>query len=130
VTKTTKKPAAKTTKPRTVDEYIAAAPKEKRATLTKLRNTIKAAAPKATESISYGIVGYKHNGKYLAYFGYWKAHFALYGWSGRLIQAHAPELKAYVQSKGTIQFPANKQLPYRLVTKIVKARLAEIDEAG
>jgi uncharacterized protein YdhG (YjbR/CyaY superfamily) len=129
-TKTTKKPAAKTTKPKTVDDYIAAAPKEKRAALTALRKTIKAAAPKATESISYGIVGYKHKGKYLTYFGYWKAHYALYGWSGRLIDAHAPELKAYATSKGTIQFPADTPLPYRLVTKIVKARLAEIDEAG
>lgn len=133
-TKTTKKPAVKkapaTTAPaKTVDEYLEAAPKEKRAALTKLRRAIKAAAPKATESISYGMVGYKQNGVRVAYFGYWKDHIALYGTSGRFIKTHAAELKPYVQSKGTIQFPSDK-LPIGLVTKIVKARVAEVDKAG
>lgn len=43
------KPAAKTTHTKTVDSYLAASPKDKRAALMKLRKTIKAAAPKATE---------------------------------------------------------------------------------
>ena len=125
-TKTTKKPAPKTAPAKTVDEYLAAAPSDRRAALTKLRRTIKAAAPKATESVSYGIVGYKQNGERVAYFGYWKDHIALYGTSSRFIKAHAAELKPYVQSKGTIQFPWDKPLPVGLVTKIVKARVAEI----
>src|SRR5687767_14928028 len=129
-TRTTKKPAAKTAPPKTVDEYLAAAPSDKRAALTKLRKTIKAAAPKATESISYGIVGYKQNGERVAYFGYWKDHIALYGTSGRFIKTHTAELKPYVQSKGTIQFPSDKPLPVGLVTKIVKARIAEVEKAG
>jgi uncharacterized protein YdhG (YjbR/CyaY superfamily)/D-alanine-D-alanine ligase-like ATP-grasp enzyme len=130
-TKTTKKkPAAKATPGKTVDEYIAAAPSDKRAALKKLRATIKAAAPKATESISYGIVGYKQNGSRVAYFGYWTTHIALYGTSSRFIDAHAAELKPYVQSKGTIQFPDDKPLPYGLVTKIVKARMAEVDRSS
>lgn len=136
----TKKPAvkkapaksapAKTAPAKTVDEYLAAAPKDKRAALTKLRSAIKAAAPKATESISYGIVGYKQNGERVAYFGYWKDHIALYGTSGRFIKTHAAELEPYVQSKGTIQFPSDKPLPVGLVTKIVKARVAEVGKAG
>ena len=76
---TKKKPAAKAEPVTTVDDYIAAAPSDKRAKLKKLRATIKKAAPKTTESISYGIVGYKQNGKRVAYFGYWKTHIALYG---------------------------------------------------
>src|SRR5258707_8026827 len=115
-TQTTKKPARTTTKAKTVSEYIAAAPKAQRAALTKLRRTIKAAAPKATESISYGMAGYKHNGKYLIYFAYWKEHVALYGTGTRVLKTFATELKAYVQSKGTIQLPAHKPLPYGLVT--------------
>jgi uncharacterized protein YdhG (YjbR/CyaY superfamily) len=112
---------------KTVDDYLAAAPKDKQATLKKLRQTIKAAAPKASEGVSYGIVGYKLQRKPVAYFGYWKAHYALYGLGNRVTKAHAAELENYLLSKGTIQFPANKPIPYRLVTKMVKARLAEIE---
>lgn len=64
-------------------------------------------------------MGFKHNGKPLVYFGYAKAHCALYG-----IDTHGAELKAYDLSKGTIRFPADKPLPDRLVAKIVKARIA------
>jgi uncharacterized protein YdhG (YjbR/CyaY superfamily) len=126
----TRKAAAKATAAKTVDEYVAAAPPDKRATLTRLRKTIKAAAPKASESLSYGIVGFKLNRKPVVYFGYWKAHYALYGMGSRVTDAHAAELKSYALSKGTIQLPANKPLPYRLVTEMVKARVAEIEEAG
>jgi uncharacterized protein YdhG (YjbR/CyaY superfamily) len=124
--KTTKKSTGKSEPAKTVEDYLAAAPPDKRAALTKLRHTIKAAAPNATESISYGIVGYKQNGERVAYFGYWKDHIALYGTSRRFIKAHAAELKPYVQSKGTIQFPWDRPLPVGLVTKIVKARVAEV----
>ncbi len=130
-TRTAKKSVAKTTpakKPaRTVDAYVAAAPKPTRAALIKLRATIKAAAPRATESISYGMAGFKHNGESLMHFAFWKDHVALYG----NFDAHAAELQVYDQSgKGTFRFPADKPLPYRLVTKIVKARIAEIEKAG
>ncbi len=113
-----------------VDDYLAAAPKDKQATLTKLRQTIKAAAPKASESLSYGIVGYKFERKPVIYFGYWKAHYSLYGMGNRVTKAHAVELKDYPVSKGTIQFPADKPLPYGLVTKLVKARVAEIEKGS
>ena len=112
-----------------VDDYLAAAPRDKQATLKKLRQTIKAAAPKATEALSYGIVGYKLKRKPVAYFGYWKAHYALYGLGNRVTKAHAADLKAYLMSKGTIQLPADKPLPYRLITRMVKARVAEIEKA-
>jgi len=104
-----------------VDDYLAAAPKDKQATLKKLRQAIKAAAPKATEAFSNGVVGYKLKRKPVAYFGYWKDHYALYGLGNRVTKAHAADLKAYLMSKGTIQLPADRPLPYRLITKMVKA---------
>jgi len=120
-----------TTKPaESVDDYIASAPNERRAALTKLRKTIRAAAPKATEIVSYGMAGFKQDGERVAYFAYWKTHTALYGTSREFIKTHTKELKPYVQSRGTLQFPADKPLPYGLVTKIVKARIAEIESAG
>ena len=126
--KTAAKAATKKAVPKTVAGYIAAAPTEQRAALEKLRKTINAAAPKATEGLSYGIVGFKQNGKNVAYFGSWKAHIALYGFGGSVIEAHAAELRPYVQSKGTIQFPADEPIPYGLVTKLVKARVAELKD--
>ncbi len=103
-----------------VDDYLAAAPRDKQATLKKLRQTIKAAAPKATEALSYGIVGYKLKRKPVAYF---------YGLGNRVTKAHAADLKGYLMSKGTIQLPADKPLPYRLITSMVRARVAEIEKA-
>jgi uncharacterized protein YdhG (YjbR/CyaY superfamily) len=112
--KTAVRTVTKKTTPKTVAGYIAAAPKEQRPALEKLRKTIKAAAPKATEAISYGIVGFKQGRKNVVYFGSWKEHIALYGTGGA----------------GTIQFPADKPIPYGLVTRLVKARIAEIEKAG
>jgi uncharacterized protein YdhG (YjbR/CyaY superfamily) len=73
------------------------------------------------------MAGYKHDGKYLVYFAYWKAHVALYGMGSHVIGTYTAQLKPYVQSKGTIQLPTDKPLPYALVTKMVKARIAEIE---
>jgi len=127
----TTRPTKKLAKPaKNVDEYIASAPSAQRPALTKLRKTIKAAAPEATEIVSYGMAGYKQGTDRVAYFAYWKTHIALYGTSREFIKANAALLKPYVQSKGTIQFPADKPLPYGLVTKIVKTRIAEIEKAG
>jgi uncharacterized protein YdhG (YjbR/CyaY superfamily) len=128
-TRTAKKPAG-TMQTKTVADYLAAAPKDKRAALLKVRKAIKAAAPKATEGMSYGLVGFKHNGKRLVYLGYAKTHCALYGSTGRFVEAQAAELKAYDLSKGTIRFPADRPLPDRLVTRMIRARVAEIENAG
>ena len=118
---------SKTAPPATVDDYLASAPKDQRAALTKLRRTIKAAAPKATESVSYGIVGYKHNGKRLVYFGYAKEHLALYG----DFAAYGAELESFDQSgKGTIRFSPDRPISDRLLTKMVKGRIAQIEKAG
>ncbi len=103
--------------PRTVDDYIAAAPGDRRRGLTQLRKTIRAAAPAATESVSYGIAGFKYRRKPLVYFGYWKDHLALYGLGAHVIKLHAADLKPYDVDKGTIRFAAG----------VVKARLAELD---
>jgi uncharacterized protein YdhG (YjbR/CyaY superfamily) len=128
-TQSTRKRAARTTSTKTVAEYIAAAPKDKRAALMKLRKTIKAAAPKATEGISYGMATFRHDGKPLLHFAYWKNHFALYGMGRGFIDAHAAELKAFDLSKGTVRVRADQPLPDRLVTQMVKARIAEIEKA-
>ena len=125
------KPAAKNAavkRPATVDGYIAAAPEARRRDLEQLRKTIKAAAPAAIEKVSYSMVGFKYKGKPLVYFGSWKEHVALYGLGARVMKDHAAELKPYEVDKGTIRFGA--AVPLRLVTKLVRARSAEIEDAA
>jgi len=112
--------------PRTVDDYLAALPEEQRAALEKLRETIKAAAPDAAESISYGIPTFKYKGRPLIYFGAAKNHCAVYAIN---TDAHKDELKRYDTSKGTVRFSPDKPLPEALRRKLVKARIDEI-EAG
>ena len=106
-----------------VDEYLAGVPEDARAVLSSLRKTIRAAAPKATEIISYQIPYYKYNGMVVA-FAAFKNHLSLF--VGTLaIKAFKDDLKDYETSKGTIRFTVEKPLPAALVTKIVKARIAE-----
>jgi uncharacterized protein YdhG (YjbR/CyaY superfamily) len=114
---------AKSAPARDVDEYLAGVPKEARATLVKLRKTIKAAAPMASESISYQMPMYKHHGMVIG-FAAFKDHCSLFP-GAAVMDAHKEELKRYDTSKGTIRFPANKPLPAALVKKLVKARIAE-----
>jgi uncharacterized protein YdhG (YjbR/CyaY superfamily) len=91
-----------------------------------VRRTIRTAAPTATEGISYGIPTFKLGGQYLTYFGAAKHHLALYGALGSAIKANAAVLEPYVRSKGTIRFTPERPLPASLVTKLVKARMAQI----
>jgi uncharacterized protein YdhG (YjbR/CyaY superfamily) len=106
-----------------VDEYLAGVPKEARATLEKLRKTIKATAPKATEVISYQIPMYKHHGMLLG-FAAFKDHCSFFV-GPAVMNAHKEELKRYDTSKGTIRFPAGNPLPATLVKKLVKARIEQ-----
>lgn len=113
--------------PKTVDEYLAALPKEARATLEKIRKTVKAVAPKATEGISYQMPMYKQHGM-LVGFAAFKDHCSFFP-GAEPIAAHKDELKAYETSKGTIRFPIGQPLPAALVKKLVKTRLAENEAA-
>ena len=105
--------------PKTVDEYIAAAPEMVRGRLLELRAAIKAAAPQAEEVISYHMPYYKFHG-HLVGFAAYKDHVSLFGaFPSELKQ----ELKPYKTGRGSVQFPFDRPLPIRLVTKIVKVHL-------
>jgi len=110
----------------TIDEYLADLPDDQRRALTTLRKQIKSAAPAAEEYIGYGLAGFKVHGRPLLYMGAAKNHLAVYG--ARADDALADKLKAFKQSKGTIQFTPDKPIPGAVVKEIVKARLAALDE--
>jgi uncharacterized protein YdhG (YjbR/CyaY superfamily) len=107
-----------------VADYLKAVPSAQRALLKKVRQTIRAAAPKATEVISYGIPAYKHHGM-LVYFAAFKDHCSLFGVGAALMKEHHKALAPYKKSKGTIQFTVEKPLSLALVRKLVKARVAQ-----
>jgi uncharacterized protein YdhG (YjbR/CyaY superfamily) len=109
--------------PQTVDDYLAALPEEARATLEKIRKAIKAAAPRATEVISYQMPVYKQHGM-LVGFAAFKDHCSFFP-GAKPVATYKDELNAYETSKGTIRFPIGKPLPAALVKRLVKARIAE-----
>ena len=110
----------------TVDEYIGLAePKAKKA-LRDIRKTIKSAAPKAEEVISYQIPGYKYHGM-LVFFAAWKNHISLYPAPWRA-ESLKKEMSAYEGSKGTIKFPIDEPMPLALIKKMVKYRVKENEE--
>jgi len=113
-------------KPKTIDEYLAALPDRQRSPLEKMRQTIRTAAPKAEESISYGLCAFRQNGM-LVGFGATPNHCAFYLMTASTLKCFAGELTGYDLSKGTIRFQPEKPLPVALVRKLVKARLAEND---
>ena len=107
-----------------IDEYIVTFPEDVQKTMKQLRRTIKAAAPEADEKISYGIPTFTFNGKYLIYFAGWKNHISIYPIpSGS--EAFNKEVSQYAEGKGTLKFPIDKPLPLKLISKIVKLKVAE-----
>ena len=107
-----------------IDEYIETFPEDTQKILKQVRRTIKTAAPEAGEKISYGIPTFTLNGKYLIYFAGWKNHISIYPIPiGD--EAFNKEISQYVAGKGTLKFPTDKPMPLKLISKIVKLKVAE-----
>jgi uncharacterized protein YdhG (YjbR/CyaY superfamily) len=110
--------------PKSVEGYLAGIPEPARTTLNKVRAAIRSAVPaEATETISYGIPAFKHNGV-LIWFAAFSKHCSLFPTSA-IIEEFKDELKSYTISKGTIQFPTDKPMPAALIRKLVKARVEQ-----
>ena len=101
-----------------MDQYIAIFPRDVREVLQELRRVIRESAPRAEETISYGIPAFKLNGN-LVHFAAWKNHIGFYPGSSA-IEAFKDQLSTYKQAKGSVQFPLDKPVPFDLVKRIVK----------
>jgi uncharacterized protein YdhG (YjbR/CyaY superfamily) len=107
-----------------IEEYIGTFPENVQKILEEVRGTIKAAAPDAREKISYQIAAFELNGRNLIHFAGWKNHIALYPIpSGS--EAFNKEVSKYIDGKGTLKFPLDKPLPLKLISKVVKLRVAD-----
>ncbi len=110
--------------PKTVDEYMARVPPKFRTALQRLRKTIKGAAPDAEEVISYQMPAFRQDGM-LVYYAAFKDHCSFFVASAGLRRQLSAELKPFETGKGTLRFTPERPLPADLVTRIVKARVAE-----
>ena len=117
----------KTNAPTSIDEYLSRVPEPARSTLNKVRAAIRSAAPpEASETISYGIPAFRHKGM-LLWFAAFSDHCSLFPTAG-IVEEFKSELKGFSTSKGTIHFPTDKPLPNALLRKMVKARIAQLED--
>jgi uncharacterized protein YdhG (YjbR/CyaY superfamily) len=109
-----------------VRAYLAALPPRGRRHMSEIRRIIRSVAPDATESFSYRMPGFRLHNRVFLYYAAFAAHCSIYPMGSKIRRAHAAALKGYKTSTGTIQFPLDKSLPSSLVTRLVKARMAEV----
>jgi uncharacterized protein YdhG (YjbR/CyaY superfamily) len=112
----------KTPPAKDIDAYLKTIPPGSRAVIQKLRRSIKAAAPKAEEGISYRIPVFKYHGV-LVYFAAFENHCSLFVPGKALLASFRSELRDFHTSGATIHFTPDHPLPTSLVRKIVKARI-------
>jgi len=106
--------------------YLASLPQAVRARMKAIRDMVRAIAPDAVEVYSYGIPGFKLDGKPLVWYAAFARHTSLYPMTASIRKAHAAALKDYKMSTGTVQFLLDKPLPTALVKRLIKARVAEL----
>jgi len=112
--------------PATVDEYMADFPADVKKRMQQLRKTIKTAAPKAEEVISYQMPGYKYLGM-LVYFAAYKNHIGFYPGAGGILEFYK-KLSSFKSAKGSVQFPNDRPIPYEVISKVVKFRVKQNEE--
>jgi uncharacterized protein YdhG (YjbR/CyaY superfamily) len=113
-------------RPKTMDEYIQAAPQEARAKLREMRSCIRKAAPGATESLKWGMPAFS-NQRILVVFAAFKHHIGFYP-TPSAVKAFAKDLTKFKTAKGSIQFPLEKPLPLSLIRRITAFRVTECNQ--
>jgi uncharacterized protein YdhG (YjbR/CyaY superfamily) len=109
-----------------VKRYLAALAPDARRRVKALGQAIRAAAPGAVDSFSYGIPGFRFEGRPLVWYAGWTRHVSIYPITAAVRRALGAALDGYQMSKGTIRFPLAAPVPVGLVKRLVKARLAEM----
>jgi uncharacterized protein YdhG (YjbR/CyaY superfamily) len=107
----------------TIDEYISGYPKNVQVILNNLRKIVKEVAPEAKETINYQIPTFQLKGN-LVHFAAYSKHIGFYP-TPSAISAFRKELSVYQGAKGSVQFPINQPIPYKLVKRIVEYRVKE-----
>ena len=109
-----------------VDAYIDALPEDRREPMRQLRATIRAAAPDATEVITYKMPGFKAGKEFLVSYDAFKQHYSLFPWSDDMVAELGDEITPHVKGRGTLQFRASEPLPLDLIRRIVEFRVRQV----
>jgi uncharacterized protein YdhG (YjbR/CyaY superfamily) len=108
-----------------IDEYLRSIEEPKRATLSRLRETILAVLPEAEQGISYATPAFKVRGKTIAGFAAFKNHLSYLPHSGSVFPELEAELEGYSRSKGALRFGIDSPLPRHLVERLIEVRLRQ-----
>jgi len=116
-----------------VGEFISAAPGTVRPRLRAVRAAIRSSAPRATESISYGMPFYSYKGEAgvegrLCYFDFWDSVVRFYMRPGDL-EPHAKLIARYRTTKSALRFPAGEPIPVVLIEHLVRDAVRRHGEA-
>lgn len=109
-----------------VDDYLAKLDPANREALERIRQIVRHATPGANEQMSYGIPGFKYQGKYLCGYAAFKDHLSFFPASNAIAELH-DELAGFKLSTGTIQFTLDNQIPEALLIKLLAVRRSEIE---
>jgi uncharacterized protein YdhG (YjbR/CyaY superfamily) len=115
--------ALRKTRPKSVTEYINAAPKQARKKLREMRACIRTAAPGAQESLKWGMPAFSYQ-RILVTFAALQHHIGFYP-TPSAVKAFAKDLSKFVTADASIQFPLEKPLPLPLIRKITRFRVRE-----
>jgi len=107
----------------TIDEYITLFSPELQERLEAIRKVIKEEAPEAKEKISYQMPAFELYGN-LVYFAAFKNHIGFYPTPSGT-EEFKEELSKYKGGKGSVQFPLDQPIPFDLIRRIVRFRMAE-----
>ncbi len=110
--------------PKTIDDYIAAFPREVQVILQQIRQVIHETLPGLGETISYSMPTFTLNGKYLVYIAAHKKHIGLYP-APTGVEEFQEAVALYGGGKGTLKFPLDKPMPFDLIRRVARFRAKE-----
>lgn len=111
-----------TSKPASVDAYIAMQPSELQRVLQRVRATLRRALPRASETISYGMPALTQGGIFVLAYAGWRKYISVYPIPGGSA-ALQKRIEPYKAGRGTLRFPLDKPIPYPLIARIARELL-------
>jgi uncharacterized protein YdhG (YjbR/CyaY superfamily) len=110
-----------------IDAYLGTLPSDQRELLESVRARVHGLVPGLTETMSYGMPAFRHEGGILLWFAGWKRHCAIYPLTDAFLAANTDELASFGRTKGSLHFTPEMPLPDALLDRLVRARLADVE---